>query len=242
MTMTYCVAMNLEQGLLFGGDTRTNAGVDHISTFRKLYTFSNDKTHALAILCSGNLGTSQALIELLRKEIRANESNLLNHTSLFDCAKHVGKRLREIIHGYSEEDYDKKVDFSGSLLLGGQIKGEAPRLFFVYPQGNFIESTRETPYFQIGEHKYGKPILERTLEYTTPLNIALSSMVVSLDSTIKSNLSVGLPMDVLIYEKDSFNLDRYRRFNEYDQEFLAARKYWLDGLRRLIEEFPELKV
>lgn len=236
--MTYCVAVNLEEGLLFGGDTRTNAGVDHISTYKKLYTFSNDSTHAIAILCSGNLATSQYLVETFRREIELEENNLLTQKSLFDCAKYAGRILYDIIQESAHEDSDKLGDFSSSIILGGQIKGERPRLFLVYPQGNFIESTKETPYFQIGEHKYGKPIIDRTIHHDIPLNQALNSILISLDSTIKSNLSVGLPMDILRYEKDSFDLSRYRRIEEYDEDLLKMRQYWSNELKQLLAELP----
>ncbi|MCE2027805.1 peptidase [Sessilibacter corallicola] len=240
--MTYCIAINLDKGLLFGGDTRTNAGVDHISTYKKLFTFSNGSTHAIAILCSGNLATSQHLIESLRREIELEEDNLLSKDSLFDCAKHAGRILYDIIQESAHNESDKLGDFSSNLLLGGQIKGERPRLFMIYPQGNFIEATRETPYFQIGEHKYGKPIIDRTIRYDLPLEQALNSTLISLDSTIKSNLSVGLPMDILLYEKDSYDLSRYRRIEEYDEDLLNMRQYWSNGLKQLLEELPTPKI
>lgn len=236
--MTYCVAINLEQGLLLGGDTRTNAGVDHISTYKKLFTFSNESSHAIALLSSGNLATTQHLVETLRREIDSDEDSLFTQKSLFDCAKHIGRVLYDIIQESAHNESDKLGDFSSSILLGGQIKGERPRLFMIYPQGNFIEATHETPYFQIGEHKYGKPIIDRTIRYDVSLEQALNSTLISLDSTIKSNLSVGLPMDILIYEKDSFDLSRYRRIEEYDEDLLKMRQYWSDGLKQLLEELP----
>ena len=240
--MTYCVAMNLEQGLLFGSDTRTNAGVDHISTFRKLYTFSKPDSHALVLLCSGNLATSQSLIESIRRDIDNSEDNLLTQPSLFEAARLIGQLLYSIIEEASHDDKSTSHTFSGNILLGGQIKGETPRLFQIYPQGNFIEATRETPYLQIGEHKYGKPILDRVIKYEVGLDLALSSMLVSLDSTIKSNLSVGLPMDILVYEKDSFDLSRYRRFTEYDDDLFKMRQYWTQGVAALLEQFPTPEV
>ncbi|WP_317932443.1 hypothetical protein [Halioxenophilus sp. WMMB6] len=240
--MTYCVAMCLEQGLLFGADTRTNAGVDHISTFRKLYTFQQAKSHAIVLLCSGNLATSQSLIELLRRDLSEQKEHILSQQSLFDVARLIGQKLYSIIQEVSHDDKTSAPNFSGNILLGGQIKGESPRLFQVYPQGNFIEATRETPYLQIGEHKYGKPILDRVVRFATPLTLALNSMIVSLDSTIKSNLSVGLPMDILVYEKDSFDLTRQRRFTEYDEDYLKMRQYWNSGVNQLLEQFPTPKV
>ena len=240
--MTYCVAMNLEQGLLFGADTRTNAGVDHISTFRKLYTFEQPNSHAIILLCSGNLATSQMLIESIRREIDSEEEHLLTQGSMFDAAKLIGQMLYSIIAESSHDDKNAAPTFSGNILIGGQIQGDSPRLFQVYPQGNFIEATRETPYLQIGEHKYGKPILDRVLQYDTSLDLALNSLFVSLDSTVKSNLSVGLPLDVLVYEKDSFDLSRIRRINEYDEDFLKMRQYWTQGVSSLLEKFPTPKV
>jgi len=240
--MTYCVAINLEQGLLFGADTRTNAGIDHISTFRKLYTFQRDGSHAIVLLCSGNLATSQSLIEEIRQDIANEEQHLLTQTSLFDAAKLIGQKLYGIIQEVSHDDKNSAHNFSGNVLVGGQIKGETPRLFQVYPQGNFIEATQETPYLQIGEHKYGKPILDRVIRFHTPLPLALNALFVSLDSTIKSNLSVGLPMDVLLYEKDSFDLSRQRRLTEYDDDFLKMRQYWTEGLGELLGRFPTPRI
>ncbi len=236
--MTYCLAMNLQQGLVFGGDTRTNAGVDHIATFRKLYTFTKPGSHAIVVMCSGNLATSQSLIEHLKRQNDSGEGSILSLCSMFDVAKHVGDLLRELIEEASGADHSQGVDFSGNLLLGGQIKGEAPRLFQIYPQGNFIESTEDTPYLQIGEDKYGKPILDRITNYALPLELALRCTFVSLDSTVKSNLSVGPPLEVLVYEKDSFDLSRCRRIEEYDEDFLNMRQHWSQGVRTLLEGLP----
>lgn len=240
--MTYCIAMNLQGGLVFGSDTRTNAGVDHIATFRKLYTFSKPGSHAIVLLCSGNLATSQSLIEHLKREVAHDETNILTHCSMFDVADHIGGLLLKLIETASSCGQTRGVDFSGNLLVGGQIKGEAPRLFQVYPQGNFIEATVETPYLQIGEEKYGKPILDRIINYQLPLELALRCAFVSLDSTIKSNLSVGLPLDLLVYDKDSFDLSRYQRIEEYDEGYLNMRQHWSKGVRTLLETLPTPKL
>jgi putative proteasome-type protease len=236
--MTYCIAMRLEQGLLFGADTRTNAGVDHISTFRKLHCFHKPNSHAIVLLCSGNLATSQMVIEHLKRNIDRAKRHLLEVNSLFDAAILVGRLLKTVIEDAAGDDKNDQQTFTGNIILGGQIKEESHRLFLIYPQGNFIEATEETPYLQIGEHKYGKPIVDRSVEYYTPLPRALNAMFVSLDSTIKSNLSVGLPIDVLIYERDSFDISRQRRFFEQDPEFIAVRQHWNQGVNELLANLP----
>lgn len=240
--MTYCIAMRLEQGLLFGADTRTNAGVDHVSTFRKLHTFHKPDSHALVLLCSGNLATSQIVVEHLKREIKKAKQHLLNTESLFDAAIMVGQLLKTSIIDVAGDDKADQQTFTGNIILGGQIKGESHRLFLIYPQGNFIEATEETPYVQIGEHKYGKPIVDRSIEHSTPLPRALNAMFVSLDSTVKSNVSVGLPIDVLVYEKDTFDITRQRRFFEHDSDFIAVREHWNRGVNKLLTELPTPKI
>lgn len=195
--MTYCVAMRLSSGLVFASDSRTNAGVDHISTFRKLHVFQQDGERTLVLQSAGNLATTQSIISLLlRRSQDAERPSLLNAPSLYEAASLVGETVREVIQRDSEaQQSGSTTDFSCNLLLGGQIRGEEMRLFHIYPQGNFIEATRDTPYFQIGESKYGKPIIDRVLNYDTPLEQAMQCALISLDSTLRSNLSVGLPLE-----------------------------------------------
>lgn len=218
--MTYCVAMRLASGLVFASDSRTNAGVDHISTFRKLHVFQQDGERMLVLQSAGNLATTQSIISLLQRRCKdAERPNLLNAPSMYEAATLVGETVREVIQRDSEaQQSGSTTDFSCSLLLGGQIHGEEMQLFHIYPQGNFIEATRDTPYFQIGESKYGKPIIDRVLNYHTPLEQAMQCALISLDSTLRSNLSVGLPLDVMIYPHDSFSsVPHHRRSSAFQR-------------------------
>lgn len=240
--MTYCVAIKLNDGLVFAGDTRTNAGVDHVATYRKLFTFTNNSTHSIVLLSSGNLATTQALVELLSRQCHAQPEGLYSLPSMFDIASRVGKKLVALIQEGAEASSYQGVDFSCNLLLGGQVRGEVPRLFHIYPQGNFVEASAETPYLQIGEEKYGKPILDRTITPTTPLQTALNCALVSLDSTMKSNMTVDMPLDVLVYLRDSFDISRQRRIEKDDEEFLSMRRYWGTGLKRLLDNMTPFNV
>lgn len=236
--MTYCVAMNLESGMVFASDSRTNAGVDHVSTFRKMHVFSKAGERFIVLLSSGNLATSQGVISLLRQ--RACEPdlpNLLTVNSLFQAAGLVGGTLREIVAQNSGQAQGT-IDFGASFILGGQLAGEAPRLFLVYPEGNFIESTEDTPYFQIGESKYGKPIIDRVVRYETPLTAALQCTLISFDSTLRSNLSVGMPIDLLTLPRDAYAPAKRMRFNEDDAYFRLLSRCWGDGLREVFTKLP----
>jgi putative proteasome-type protease len=240
--MTYCVAMRLRSGLLFASDTRTNAGVDHIASFRKMYQFQIPHLREICILTAGNLATTQSVMSLMNARLKSDGEHLLNVPSLYDAAVLLGRTLKEIV----ERDTDggtqnQHVDFGANFLLGGQIKGEGPRLFHIYPQGNFIESTEDTPYFQIGESKYGKPIIDRVVRYeTTSLVEAAKCTLVSFDSTIQSNLSVGLPIDMLMLRANQFEqaMKPPHRIGRDDPYFLALRTGWSAGLRKVFDELP----
>ena len=237
--MTYCVAMNLREGMVFVADSRTNAGVDQIATFRKLHVFSVPGERVLVLQSAGNLATTQSVVSLLRA--RASEPNgqhLLNVRSMYQAAELLGHTIREVIARDTGPQAQSSVDFGCSFLLGGQIRGEDQRLFNVYPQGNFIESSQDTLFFQIGESKYGKPIIDRVLTWDTPLQPALQCALISFDSTIKSNLSVGMPLDRLVYIRDSFSDALQRRIDEKDEYFQTIRKGWSEGLRRIFNELP----
>jgi putative proteasome-type protease len=232
--------MSLDEGMLFASDSRTNAGVDHVSTFCKMHTFEVPGERMLVFLTSGNLGTSQYVVNRLRQGVKAEaERNLHNVISMFDVAEMVGDLLKAAIARAREGQNATEVDFSCNFIVGGQIKGEAPRLFLVYPQGNFIEATAETAYFQIGESKYGKPIIDRVVRPETPLREALKSALVSFDSTMKSNLSVGLPIDVLILRKDQFQPALRYRVTEDDAYFASIRTSWGQGLRKVFQGLPQ---
>ena len=240
--MTYCVAMRLAEGLVFASDSRTNAGFDQISTFRKMHVFEQPGERELILLSAGNLATSQSVISLLERRAGLASSNVLTTASMFDTAELVGQTMREVIRRDNPEGKTGLVDFSCSLILGGQIRGEEPRLFNIYPEGNFIEATEETPFFQIGESKYGKPILDRVIRYDTPLNRAYQCALISFDSTMKSNLSVGMPLDVAIYQRDALKPCFTERVEESNSYFHELRQQWHEGIQMLVNhlEPPEL--
>jgi len=236
--MTYCVAMRLNSGMVFLSDSRTNAGVDHVSTFQKMYFFTKPDDRVLILMSAGNLATTQSIVSLLNARIKDSEHNLLSVKSLYEATELVGETMREVVARDSQGQHAQGVDFSCSLLLGGQIRGEEMRLFNIYPQGNFIEATYDTPYFQIGESKYGKPILDRALKYHTSLSEALKSGLISFDSTMKSNLSVGLPLDMAVYKVDQFAVHLHQRFYEDDAYLMTIRHQWSEGLKNLLAELP----
>ena len=237
--MTYCVALNLKDGLVFASDTRTNAGVDHIALFRKMHLFQTPGERTVVLLNSGNLATTQSVISLLRTRLQHDGEHLLNVPSLYDAARLVGDTVREVIaRDAAGQQNASGVDFSGSFIVGGQIAGEGPRLFQVYPQGNFIESTPDTPYFQIGESKYGKPIIDRVVSYDTPVAATMKCLLVSFDSTVRSNLSVGLPIDTLVLARDRFDVAEPHRIEDNDPYFRLVRARWNEGLRQVFAQLP----
>ena len=236
--MTYCVALNLKEGLIFISDTRTNAGVDHISIFRKMHIFGKENERFITLQTSGNLATSQAVLGHLRNEITlAKEPNIMTIPTLFEIAEHVGKTLKAVIQQVSSDPLDQG-NYSSSILLGGQIITEKPKLYNIYPQGNFIQATTDTPFFQIGESKYGKPILDRALNYHTPLDEALRCSLISFDSTLRSNVSVGLPLDVVVYKSNSFKIPLGKRIYEHDPYFEIISQQWSDTLKKGLQAQP----
>ncbi|MCH7337007.1 proteasome-type protease [Acinetobacter sp. NIPH 2699] len=237
--MTYCCALRLEQGLVLISDTRTNAGVDHISVFRKLHTFGVEGERFIALQTAGNLATTQAVIGHLQNALTLHqEPNLYTVNTMFEVAELVGKTLRRVLEDVTSNTHEQ-MNYSCSILVGGQILGEDMQLYNVYPEGNFIRATTDTPYFQIGESKYGKPILDRALHYTMPLSEGLRCSLISFDSTLRSNVSVGLPLDALVYHKDSFKSPAAKRINEEDPYFTQISKQWSETLRRGLQELPE---
>ena len=234
--MTYCVAMRLTEGLVFVSDSRTNAGFDQISTFRKMRVFEQPGERELVLLSAGNLATSQSVISLLEKRSGTDELNLMSVPSMFEAAELVGQTMREVIQRDKPEGKASQVDFSCSMILGGQIRGEESRLFNIYREGNFIEATRETPYFQIGESKYGKPILDRIMKFETPLERAYQCALISFDSTMKSNLSVGMPLDVAIFRNDELKPCIVEQVDEHNDYFHQLRAQWHRGIQSLFNE------
>lgn len=237
--MTYCVAMRLDAGLVFLSDSRTNAGVDHINTFRKMHVFVREGERVLVLMTSGNLSISQSVVNTLREKLEGRGSNLNKVKNMFEAAKHVGDCLREV-HDRDAEALEKfGVDFASSIILGGQIKGEEPRVFSIYAAGNFIEATRETPYFQIGESKYGKPIIDRVISPKTSLDEAAKCALISMDSTIRSNLSVDLPLDLVIYERDALKLRQQVQITRDTAYYGQIRKQWGEHLRQGFAALPD---
>ncbi|MDC8784821.1 proteasome-type protease [Roseateles koreensis] len=238
--MTYCVAMCLKAGLLFASDSRTNAGVDQIATFRKMSIFEVPGERLITLLSAGNLATTQSVVSLLRQRLVDEKEHLYNRRSMYDVAELVGRTVKEIVaRDANAQSLGQGVDFGGNFIVGGQIKGEPPRIFHVYAQGNFIEATDDTPYFQIGESKYGKPIIDRVVTPDTSLKEAAKCTLISFDSTIRSNLSVGLPIDMLLYRADSFAPAEPHRITASDPYFNMLRTGWGEGLKRVFAELPD---
>jgi putative proteasome-type protease len=243
--MTYCIGIRLEAGLVFLSDSRTNAGLDHIASFRKMMIYERPGERFMVLLSAGNLSVSQSVRELLQVEkIDAGKEDdegltIWNCASLFDAARILGSTVRRV---YAQDGPSLKaagIDFNASFILGGQIGGEAMRMFLVYSPGNFIEATRETPYFQIGESKYGKPILDRVVTTATPLDEAAKCALVSMDSTLKSNLSVGLPLDLLVYRDGQLKSDHFVCIDEHNPYFQFIRSTWGEKLHRVFESIDD---
>ncbi|MGB0126615.1 MAG: proteasome-type protease [Rhodocyclaceae bacterium] len=239
--MTYCVGMLLDAGLVFLSDSRTNAGVDHINTFRKVTLYERPGDRVIVLLSSGNLAVTQSVVSLLREHLanEAGDTNLWNVPNLFEAARHVGDCLREVFERDAEALKNHKIEFNAAMILGGQIRGEAPRLFHIYAAGNFIEATPDTPYFQIGESKYGKPILDRVLTSATPLAEASKCALISMDSTLRSNLSVGLPLDLVCIQRDELRVLKHVNIDETNPYFTMIHSQWGQSLRNVFTELPD---
>ncbi|MFZ4651715.1 MAG: peptidase [Rubrivivax sp.] len=238
--MTYCVGIRLDAGLVFLSDSRTNAGLDQISTFRKMMVYERPDDRFMVMLSAGNLSISQSVREILQVEKldrgpHEEPLTIWNAPSMFDAVRVLGSAVRRVYDQDGPSLRASGVDFNASMILGGQIKGEAMRMFLVYSAGNFIEATRETCFFQIGESKYGKPILDRVLTPATPLDEAAKCALVSMDSTLKSNLSAGLPLDLLVYEAHTFRSDRLVCIDEHNPYFSMIRSTWGQRLREVFE-------
>jgi len=229
--MTYCVGLCLKDGLVFLSDTRTNAGVDQIGTFRKMTLFQKDQNRFFALMSAGNLAVSQAVKEILLQGQLFNGLNLWNVQSTHDAAVVIGEAVKQVYERDHKALEKAGLEFNCNFIFGGQIKGERPRLFNIYSAGNFIEATPETCYFQIGESKYGKPILDRVITFDTPLNLATKCALISMDSTLKSNISVGLPLDLLVYEKNSLKASKLVTIDDANPYFEMIHKLWGEKLR-----------
>jgi putative proteasome-type protease len=241
--MTYCVGIKLDAGLVFMSDSRTNAGLDQISTYRKMMVYEKPGDRFMVMLSAGNLSISQSVREILQVEkIEDRDGNSItiwNAKSMFDAVRVLGAAVRRVHDQDGAALATAGVDFNASMIFGGQIAGEAMRLFLVYSAGNFIEATRETCYFQVGESKYGKPVLDRMITPQTPLDEAAKCALVSMDSTLKSNLSVGLPLDLLVYPVNQFQTDQIVCIDDKNPYFQMIRGSWGQKLRDVFESLED---
>ncbi len=237
--MTYCVGILLEQGLVLASDTRTNAGVDQVATTDKMHVFEADD-RVVVLMTAGNLAITQSVINVLREQVNREDDKptVLNALTMYEVASLVGRAMREVYQRDGKALKQHKISFNASVLVAGQIKGEHSRLFNVYAAGNFIEAGQETPYLQIGETKYGKPILDRVVQYETDIQDAVKCALISFDSTIRSNISVSMPIDLFIYRNDSFHADCRERIEEDDLYYARIRQGWNDGLKSVFSALP----
>ena len=240
--MTYCIGMLLDAGLVLLSDSRTNAGVDHINTYRKMNIYERSGDRVLVLMTSGNLAISQSLISILKERLGAEDGtrNLWNVPNLFEAARHIGDTLREVHKRDAEALQEFNIEFNASFILGGQIRGEPMRLFKIYAAGNFIEASPETPYFQIGESKYGKPIIDRVVKSDTTLDEAAKCALISMDSTIRSNLSVGPPLDLVCIRRDALRVLKHVNIEGGgDEYFSMIRARWGQSLRDAFGALPD---
>ncbi len=241
--MTYCVGLRLNCGLVFMSDTMTNAGVDNVSRFKKMFTWSSEGERVITMMTAGNLATTQAVASILDERTKAPEErkpSILELPSMFQVAQLVGETLRDVIA--ANEGNGQSADaFNASIIVGGQIGQSAPRLFLIYPEGNFIEASDDTPFFQIGETKYGRPILVRAYNAEMSFEEAVKLLMVSFDSTLKANLSVGLPFDLQTYDTDSLTVGHEMRIEEDDPYYQAISSTWGEALKQAFSSLPGFK-
>lgn len=240
--MTYCVGALLDKGMIFASDSRTNAGLDNIAKFSKMTVFERPGDRVIVMLSSGNLAGTQAVIGLLNQRCDADDGSdsLWNATTMYDVARLISDAMRDIDRRDSPYLADNPAGFNASFILGGQLGGEPMRLFRIYAEGNFIEAGLDTTYFQTGEAKYGKPILDRVVKRDSALADVAKCVLVSFDSTMRSNLSVGMPIDMICYQKDEFVVRMRRRFDDGDPYFRALSREWSRGVRRVFRGLPDL--
>jgi len=240
--MTYCIGVTLDEGMIFASDSRTNAGMDNISKFCKMSVFERRGERVIVLLSSGNLAGTQAVIGVLNQRCAATDPvpNLWSAQTMFDVAMLIADAMRDVDRRDGEYLEDNEFGFNASFIVGGQILGEPMRLFRIYAEGNFIEAGFDTPYFQTGETKYGKPIIDRVITRSTPLSDAIKCVLVSFDSTMRSNLSVGMPIDLICYERDRLEVSKRRRFDDHDDYFSALSHEWSEGTREVFRRLPDL--
>lgn len=242
--MTYCLGILLKDGLVMAADSRTNAGVDYISTFRKLTVFEKPGERVITLATAGNLATSQAVVSLISERMgeQPGEDSIFTASSMFEIAQIIGRTLQQVVRENAENVRDSGGDASATFILGGQLAGRSPRLFLIYPAGNFIEATEETPFLQIGENKYGKPILDRTIRHDMPMGQAIKAALVSFDSTMRSNLSVGPPIDLVTILAGNQRIERHAVIEEDDLYFSDLRKRYGDGIVSVFQELPDPEI
>lgn len=241
--MTYCVGMVLDRGLVLMSDTRTNSGVDNVSVYRKMFRWEVPGERIIAVMTAGNLASTQAVISLLEERAKVPEerhNSLLEAPTMFQVASAIGKLLRATIAERQEANGSRgQGRFTASIIVAGQIRGMEPRLFMIYPEGNFIEAGFDTPFFQIGETKYGRPIILRGYDRAMSMEDAVKLLMVSFDSTLKANLSVGLPLDLLVVERDAFTATHERRISHDDPYFQAISQSWGKALKAAFHSLPD---
>ncbi|HEY9736376.1 MAG TPA: proteasome-type protease [Trichocoleus sp.] len=239
--MTYCLGILVQQGLVLAADSRTNAGVDYISSYRKLFDFSAPGDRVVLLCTSGNLSVTQAVVHQLEQDIKQKaDTHFHNLPTMYAAARYLGQQIRsfqESDRAWLEKD---NIDFQCSFLLGGQFPGELPELYLVYSQGNCIKATPETPFLQVGETKYGKPILDRTLSYESSLDAIAKCALLSIDSTMRSNLSVGPPINMVLYETDSFVVRHQAQFQAGDPYLIKMRQHWEIALQEATASMPDI--
>ncbi|WP_316012879.1 peptidase [Roseobacter sp. HKCCA0434] len=243
--MTYCVAIKLDDGIICLSDTRTNAGIDTISKYKKMFTWQREGDRVITMMTAGNLAITQAVISLLNENIEHVEDGietLYTAPTMFRVAEIVGDAMRIVMGRYGPGLTAAGESSASSIVVAGQRAGGDMRLFQVYSAGNFIEATEDTPYFQIGEHKYGKPILDRVIEPSTPLNVGITAAFLSMDSTLRSNLSVGMPLDVAVMRQGQIGFDQLRRIEEGDEAWAEMSEAWSGALRGAFHEMTQIDV
>jgi len=237
--VTYCLGIVTDEGLVMASDSRSNAGFDQVNVCRKMFRFVQEGERVFVVLTSGSLSISQSIMALLRVDFDSGRG-LAQSTSLYDAARMVGdcvRRVADIDRASLERD---NFTFNVNLLLGGQVRGEEPGLYLIYPQGNPLQATEDSPYLQLGECKYGRPILDRGIDMQTSLEVAAKYALLSFDATIRSNVTVGPPIDLVLYRRDSLEITRYRRFNAMDPDLTVIHTSWEQALRRAVEQLPEI--
>ncbi|MCY0150435.1 proteasome-type protease [Hoeflea sp. G2-23] len=242
--MTYCVGLRLNSGMVFMSDTRTNAGVDNISSFCKMYTWCKPGDRLITLMSAGNLATTQTVVGMLEEHMKAasdRNPDIMDVPSMFQVARLIGETVRDVIKSATDGGLQSEAAFSATFIVGGQIAGGEMRMFLIYPEGNFIEATDDNPFFQVGEHKYGKPILVRALDLDMSFEKAAKLLYVSFDSTLKSNLSVGLPLDLQFYERDSLNKGYEKRIEANDPYYREISEGWSDALRSAFDSLPDFQ-